>query len=841
MIWILVLMGAVTKALGKRDISLTGIVGRSLQHLGVDSFRNETLHWHPPMRVSDGGISVDLNLPAGIPVSNLHLPTTFLSPSHAQCRVCATDHPHSQTCKTAKGGSAPPGTPCLNGIDVRSEGGACFIDREALDLGWYRGKCFTTSDRNQWGPCDVGCTCCLPLHALGAGNGDHLSENGTGIGLSGWQSVVMGQNEPFGELEHILFSLEKANRQNNLESVEMNPDIFMSAVGSMTFLNILADISPKQLVLFDANPHALKYCEMFIEVIKLSETPEEFISNVFGRSVISFKKEHGSLTAANQEKFLSQPLDTAIRDSLLELLPSSAKQTFLMTWGPLQDEPKYLGDRQLWLSQSLLPCDPESSEDLKLGGYSCSLSGLGVMRSSIGGRIPLPASFRYGQGYLQNKKSFQQMRRALDVPIHVIQGEITSSAPHKAMDVCDETKSTSAAIWSADILTNAMHQKSLPHEKLLEFKRRCGKHSMLWLQAMSDLPWNMVLRVQEVQTDKVATVQLESLSDPPVKDLVLGLSPTTRKQLQNLGCTMPGYTKSLSELIREDPWEETKSLVGYFGRLLPDRPALQRTISGRHAAMPYAGGHCMQTGQTWALKQFSQARCTRILEIGGHSTSLSSSPDFHQLIDNLMLYVNVDTSLDHIHLIGNPYMEAQEVHLPITLSEFVRGMEEHGLASFDCLLMLGACSQVGGCNHKWTGKIEESLQDRKNAFAAAVHNARLVIIESPEFLNFEGTKIAGQILESINYERSKEAIVDCMNDAAATTANSHNEHSDNSGILVRRLEAYQPRSTKVILLQVVLASSLVLVALEVFLWFRLQRLSGRAAAKTARSTKDRKA
>jgi len=63
-----------------------------------------------------------------------------------------------------RGHFAPPGTPCMFGLDDRDEGYHCILDNGYYgSLGW----CYTAKDRSSWGACNADCPLFGPLKKIG--------------------------------------------------------------------------------------------------------------------------------------------------------------------------------------------------------------------------------------------------------------------------------------------------------------------------------------------------------------------------------------------------------------------------------------------------------------------------------------------------------------------------------------------------------------------------------------------------------------------------------------------------------------------------------------------------
>ena len=120
--------------------------------------------------------------------------------------------------------------------------------------------------------------------------------------FAGYEGVYMGKNDGLMEIQHMLMSLER-------HGFPQNPDVLASVVGSLAVVDMLQVLSPKRLLLFDVNPDAVAYGKLMLELIEMSENPQDFISAIFSRDARGFELFNGPISASNQHKFLEQPPD----------------------------------------------------------------------------------------------------------------------------------------------------------------------------------------------------------------------------------------------------------------------------------------------------------------------------------------------------------------------------------------------------------------------------------------------------------------------------------------------------------------------------------------------------
>eukprot|EP00435_Cladocopium_sp_Y103_P031290 s886_g7.t3 len=241
-------------------------------------------------------------------------------------------------------------------------------------------------------PCARRCSS-RPFRPLGYGNGKKESTT-----FSGWSNCYLGSNDPYGETLHSILSLVRAKY--------VSIDRFVSVVGSFVALQFLLVLKPKTMHFFDMNPQQVQWAKMLCELIKISKTPQEYISRVFARQVRPFERRlgHGGptgdrLTHLNQHRFLRLPIAQRLRSDTLQRLSASAQETYQRVLVPLQE-----GDQPGWFTPTLLPC--EDRRRLR----SLARTGLGPQGRLPGDRC---ASLLYGEGWLSSQETFNVVKQKL--------------------------------------------------------------------------------------------------------------------------------------------------------------------------------------------------------------------------------------------------------------------------------------------------------------------------------------------------------------------------------------------------------------------------------------------
>lgn len=180
-------------------------------------------------------------------------------------------------------------------------------------------------------------------------------------------------------------------------------DTYATVIGGMSGLNYLLQVRPCKIVFFDINVSAIPYAKLIVELIKISTTPEEFISRIFCRSVDEFTRHHGALTPDNQAIYLSQGLNEAILADTVSRLSRQAQNTYRTYLGPYLDGDTVPGVRNCC---RLLPCWPDN-ERVPVG------AGQELGTDESGNLVPNTNTFFYGKGWLSSASSYQKVKQSI--------------------------------------------------------------------------------------------------------------------------------------------------------------------------------------------------------------------------------------------------------------------------------------------------------------------------------------------------------------------------------------------------------------------------------------------
>ncbi|MCC6933559.1 MAG: glycosyltransferase family 1 protein [Deltaproteobacteria bacterium] len=196
------------------------------------------------------------------------------------------------------------------------------------------------------------------------------------------------------------WDLTKKNLET-LKSFELEDiDTYASVIGGFSGLNYLLLVNPQKIVFFDVNTYMIDYAQVIIELIRISSSPEDFISRAFGRSLSAFSAK---LNVENQNEFLAIPVNNAIVNDTLTKLSESAAETFKHTLlhsinGTIPPGPRNC--------KRLLPCWPENERVPVGGGEEKGYDERGQLQ-------PNTNSFFYGLGWLKDLSSFQRIQQLL--------------------------------------------------------------------------------------------------------------------------------------------------------------------------------------------------------------------------------------------------------------------------------------------------------------------------------------------------------------------------------------------------------------------------------------------
>ena len=201
---------------------------------------------------------------------------------------------------------------------------------------------------------------------------------------------------------------------SNLRELKSQPikqvDTYASVIGGLSGLNYLLAFDPRAIVFFDINPGMVAYARLIKAMIGLSETPEEFISRIFCRSVETYlaRTREEKLTCENQDGFLSMPVNETLLSDTLNRLSPEERSTFEAFVAPHLPAGTLDGARNC---RRLLPCWP-IDERVPVG------AGEALGTDEKGALVPNTNTFFYGHGWLASKEDYRKVRQALqDRPV----------------------------------------------------------------------------------------------------------------------------------------------------------------------------------------------------------------------------------------------------------------------------------------------------------------------------------------------------------------------------------------------------------------------------------------
>jgi len=188
-----------------------------------------------------------------------------------------------------------------------------------------------------------------------------------------------------------------------------NCHTFASVVGGFSGLNFLShsNLHPQNIVLFDINPFAVEYAQLFIELVLMSEGPADLIGRIFNRSVTAFEQENGTpLNCKNQEQYLSRPFEPGIWAGTRQHLSEQGRklhQKYLAAFlrSHIHQDAKQVVQNCI----RLLPCwHPSKHVPVTAGGSGRrSLADGGVC-------VPNTNTFYYGFGWLESPLAFHRVK-----------------------------------------------------------------------------------------------------------------------------------------------------------------------------------------------------------------------------------------------------------------------------------------------------------------------------------------------------------------------------------------------------------------------------------------------
>lgn len=104
-------------------------------------------------------------------------------------------------------------------------------------------------------------------------------------------------------------SIRVLNNFKNINTKKLEGRKFASVIGSLFFLNLLPELKPSEVLLFDSNQYQVRYLKMLVGIFKISDTFNEFVENLFVRK---YKR--------SPDQFLSQKPDMNIYRKLEKIV-----------------------------------------------------------------------------------------------------------------------------------------------------------------------------------------------------------------------------------------------------------------------------------------------------------------------------------------------------------------------------------------------------------------------------------------------------------------------------------------------------------------------------------------
>ncbi|CAE7799788.1 rnf217 [Symbiodinium microadriaticum] len=338
----------------------------------------------------------------------------------------------------------------------------------------------------------------------------------------------------------------------------------------MTALNLLTAVNPRRLHFFDMNPCAILWGKMLCELILLSDTPQEFVSRLFARSVAEFECDAGQLTFRNQEKFLTRPVSAAMREETRQALSDEAASVYSQILSGYQDG----AVRDGWNTPRIVPC-----EDRRRLHHS-TRSGLGSQ-----GRLPGDgvASFHYGEGWLASSWLYGEVRRKLreTQPTWSSQVDFPAAGPEDLLpDLAGACESPITLLFLMDMFSSEFASAWSP-DQALRMARHAGR--LLVAQTITAQKSHLLQELIPGQTPPwMSLSDWDSMALLPQEFCRVGASLTP-------GCRPPG---SSGEVFRRcHPLMRDPSLTSHMHRLVEEltRSSSVSDASQKKSRLPISG------------------------------------------------------------------------------------------------------------------------------------------------------------------------------------------------------------------------------------------------------------
>lgn len=251
-------------------------------------------------------------------------------------------------------------------------------------------------------------------------------------------------DEHFGKREHVYVAhAENLDTISKLIAASKKLGIFeqcdnvVSVVGGLSILHLLSNFAPGQLhsiTWFDINCHALDQARLTLELLQVSQSREEYITNIFGRSLQEFLLSNSlrELTVDNQERYMELAWnETLVHEILRKLTPLSRriyKENIVPKVQQVVRGPIFNDTSQDVLFPTL---GASARYSRKFGIHS----------------MPNVGSYDYGFGYLQSNTKFKALRLVLAKASHLfVQGSVFDT-PHQFV-----RNSTTPFLYTSNVL-----------------------------------------------------------------------------------------------------------------------------------------------------------------------------------------------------------------------------------------------------------------------------------------------------------------------------------------------------------------------------------------------------
>lgn len=199
--------------------------------------------------------------------------------------------------------------------------------------------------------------------------------------------VPLANVVPISDTIKNLISLQKENIRET--------DSLSYVVEDLSGINYLLQIQTGKIYFFCKNEASKEYISLILEILKFSESPEDFISRIFSRPVGKDLNENTQYT------FLNNEWDNKILENLFSLLSKEGKIRYKKFLFP------YLAGNVLFEREKqcrrLLPCWPKDH----IVPFSNTLS---MEKNDLGEMEINTHTFFYGNGWLKEKRTYDHIK-----------------------------------------------------------------------------------------------------------------------------------------------------------------------------------------------------------------------------------------------------------------------------------------------------------------------------------------------------------------------------------------------------------------------------------------------